>query len=414
MLKNFPKMFQIKIQNRIRIPFLVFLFAPLLGVSQKVFLSHLNDQDRVYLYSSTTTAPNQPLVILLDTNSSDLSKVLTSSEIWSAVPPEVNFVFPRSVDDAWECADSIKLYRDIAFINQMIADVHANFKINRNQVYLISSDQSTCTADAFKQAYPNQIAHSIGLQPDELTPEKISTEIEQLLSSDYQSKNSFALYKNPDFQSAFDPLDSLKKHSYNKRWILKLHSGGLYIIGSARKEISDRTYMDIANSHNFTGLELAKWMNDSLAWYVDVSRLNVPMKQDLSSYTVTTGGGTVISATGGLKYRLVRHYFFQPYVMVGTGSTLIFVAGGKIATNSTSVNFRDKIDSETRVTWQNTVGLGVDMRFGKRIVLGGLTQYLHSTKFKTAGSINAIRGFNFTFSAGYVLNANKEKHLHPK
>lgn len=396
------------------VPFMLCLIS-FSGWSQKAFLKQVNDQNRVYLYtnSSGSKAYNKPLVLILHPDHSNPQEVYGSGELWNTISPEVDIIFPGGWQDSWSCQDTLQQQTDAVFLKEIVDMAFSNFKIDRNRVYLITLPGSSCVGSFLLEKYPGVISQVVNLLANQSDAEHIIREIERLLDTGKSTEISYSLYERPVSGFQMDPMDSLKQYSWHQRWVLGIHTGGLFIVGSARTETSDKTYMDIADSHSFTGIEVTKWMSDSMAWFLDISRLKIPMKQDLGSYTVTTGGGMVMPITIGFKYQIWKHYFYKPYVMLGTGPMQVMVFGGRFSTTSSQVNLMDKIDAEMRLTFHTTIGTGVDMRFGKRIVIGGQLRYIHSARFDPAGSINAVRAFNLNISASYILNAKKERSLKP-
>lgn len=380
------------------------------GWSQKAFLKQIGDQNRAYLFTSTgqNISDNNPLFIILHANQSKAFEAYKSDEIWKSIPSEANIVFPGGWEDTWSCKDSSQLGKDAQFIDEIISTAYSNFKIDRNRVYLIALPGSSCVGEFIKEQYPNSVSQIINLPANQSSPEQIVDEIERLIDAGKKTESSYSLYHPPVYDDNIDTMDILKKTTWHQRWVLGIHTGGLFILGSSRTETTAETYMDIADLHSFSGIELTKWMNDSMAWFLDISRLKIPMQQDIGSYTVTSGGGRLLVVTAGFKYQLVKNPFYKPYVMLGTGFMQLMVFGGKFSTVSQTMG---SMDAAMRKLFHTTIGIGSDLRFGKRVVLGGQLKYIHSSQIKEAGSITAVRGFNINISASYILNANSEKNL---
>lgn len=402
----------------------VFLFCisliSLSGWSQSVFLTELNGQSRVYLHASTgqsqlqrnqSEAYNKPLFIIVHPNKSNPQEIFQSEEIWRAISSEVNLVFPRGWKDAWDCQDSVQLKNDALFLTEVISSSFSNFKIDRNRVYLITLSGSNCIGEVIQKKYPGLISQTVNLPLNQSGSKYVIREIERLLASGKKAETEYSLYQQPHVDIPTSPIDSLKQSSWHQRWVVGIHTGGLYLPGWSRTH-SDNTYTDISDSHSFSGIEVTKWMNDSMAWFLDISRLKVPMKQEMGTNTITVGGGMVIPVTIGFKYQLFRHEFYKPYAMLGTGPLQVLVFGDKMRTSSGSTGGTPGLgNNEARLVFHTTLGAGLDMRFGKRIVLGGQFRYIHSSKFEAAGSVNSIRAFTLNFSASYILNANHERSL---
>lgn len=390
--------------------------------SQSVFLSQINGQSRVYLYANTaesssehnpTATYNKPLFIIVHPGKSSPQEIFQSEEKWKAISSAVNLIFPRGWKDTWDCADSLQVQNDVSFFTEIISSSFSNFKIDRNRVYVITLSGTSCLGEVLGKETPGSIAQVVNLTSGQSSSTYVIREIERLLASEKKTETTYSFYHRPRLDVPTNPIDSLKQSSWHQRWVVSIHTGGLAMLGWSKTDSDDGTYMDLSDYHSFTGLEVTKWMNDSIAWFFDVSRLKVPMKQEMGTTKMTIGGGMIVPITLGFKYQLFRNETYKPYVMLGTGPMQVMAFGGKVAASSSTSpsSIMRNVNNEMRMIFHTTIGGGVDVRFGKRIVIGSQLRYIHSAKFEAAASLNSVRAFTLNFSAGFILNANNERSL---
>ncbi len=400
---------------------LVLLGLPRFVQAQRVFVAKSGSINRTYINYTTngdkTISPNLPVVVVLPPSGDDARKTFASNGAWLASRRPAVFLFPNPGENQWRCADSTRADQDTDFIDLIIKETYSNFHIDRNRVYLLGNNQQACLIERLKKKYPHLVAYSLTVDQrtlsDSTTMAKV---ISELLAGNYRSEADHELWKNVAGTGGMTRVDSIKEFTWHRRIVLEFRPGLFFMNSSVKTGITDKTYMDISNSHSTFDIHLTKWVNDSIAWFVDIGRLKIPQKQEIDGDLLETGGGMVFLFTAGFKYALPRHKY-RPYISLGTGVIPVMIFGGKLSTLSMGSGSGPpssrptSIKAEARVALHTTLETGFDWRFGKRLVLGGHLRYIHSGNFDTAGKVNGIKGLQVNGSVGYIFNANRVKNL---
>lgn len=376
---------------------------------QRAFLSKVNGVSRSYhLYNSTTQEdqPNLPLIIFLGIDPAGSESINKSHSISTRFNVPAILIFPTSIREP--CAGDSVLTNDLAFLKVIIGEVYENHRINRNKVFIISRGESDCLAEAYVKANPQAIASTRHFSNSE---EDLNTLLEAagyFLTSDAGTSQHYGLWRNPLYNEEEHKKqveDSIKLARWGRRVSVELRTGLFFMHPFVRTE-KDQTYMDISDARQLLDLHITSWMNDSMGWFVDIGWLKLPQKQEVDGARIEAGGGMILPVTFGLRYALYRQKA-RPYFLLGAGPMPVIVFGGRFSMNSDPNQIKNKIKAEARFALHTTIGTGMDYRIGKRIVVGGHARYIHSSEFKTAGSVNAIRGFNISLSGGYIIGANR-------
>lgn len=376
---------------------------------QRAFLANVNGVSRSYhLYNSGTREdqPNLPLIIFLGIDPAGIESIGKSDPILTGLNVPAILVFPASIKEP--CAGNTALTNDLAFLKTIAEEVYENLRINRNKVFIISRGKSDCLAESYVKANPQAIASTRHFSNSE---EDLSTLLEaarNFLISDAGSSQHYDLWRNPLYneeEHKKEVEDSIKLVRWGRRVSVELRTGLFFMHPSVRTE-KDQTYMDISDARQLLDLHITSWMNDSMGWFVDIGWLKLPQKQEVDGARIEAGGGMILPVTFGLRYALYRQKA-RPYFLLGAGPMPVIVFGGRFSMNSDPNQIKNKIKAEARFALHTTIGTGMDYRIGKRIVVGGHARYIHSSEFKTAGSVNAIRGFNISLSGGYIIGANR-------
>lgn len=354
---------------------------------------HLNSNDETY---------NLPLIILAcDGDFKSYPGYMSGTGIVIAKP--------NGIQTTQGCADATMLQRNITFLETVIQDTYSNFKTDRNRVYIISDRKHTCLADSITDRKPGLVTKVIRLATDELITDAISRAVSPSPIASSPAEPKYALWKKTVLQDAEQQRlareDSIRRHRWAKRTTLEFRMGRFDMLGSV-KTAGDQTYMDVTDAHTTQDIHITRWMTDSTSWFVDIGRLKVPQHQEFNGARIEMGGGMIFSITYGLRYTFYRRKL-RPYVMLGTGPLSFMVFGGRFSENTDPQQIRHQIEAEVRMAMQTKIGIGIEGRLGKRIALGAHAVYIHSSEFKSAGSVNAIRGFSNSLSIGYILGANK-------
>jgi hypothetical protein len=412
------------LKNMTRSSAIIFLLIILISVSklsqaQNAFITTVNGKNRGYLLTqSKDTSPNQPLIILLHQKGASALTSYRTTAFWKKLSKPTTLVFPMTKDSIWSCDDSKDTENDLLLLKQLIQEGYENFQIDRNRVYIIGEGESYCLAKLFKERYPQLVNATVHFKPTADT--NLLTTGNDLINQPVDNNTSFELWKRPeqpgrDYKKEHE--DSMKLAQWHKRTAVEIRMGRFAMLNHVKTGIDDKTYMDISNAQQLIDLSLSKWMNDSIAWFVNIAWLRVPQKQEVKfTYQGTNvlikgegGGGAIVPITVGFKYAL-HHYQLRPYVLLGTGLTIVAVLGGKFKTTSINIDpssIRNNIEAEIRVVSHIVFGSGCEWKLGKRIILGSHIQYMHSAQFKSAGQVNAIKGFSTSIGLGYVFGIKK-------
>ncbi|MCF0059100.1 hypothetical protein [Dyadobacter sp. CY356] len=384
------------------------------SVAQRVFVQNIEGINRSYLFYSNTSNydrnSNRPVIIVLHENGQSARDAFSKAP-WKSIKEPTIFIFPNAVNGTWNCKDQSSAASDTKFISAILSDLYVNYHNDRNRIHILANQSAACLAEKLKSENLSISATFNGSdwkRTDSLT---VIKDIEKVLKTKVQADTTFNLWEDPLYVKKISPIDSLKGYRLHNRAVLEVRYGTFAMLGSVRTGINDGTYTDFFKSHSFIDIHFTKWMNDSIAWFVDVGRLKVPMKQDPSSDgVIRSGGGMIIPVTVGLKYAFPR-LKGRPYLMLGTGVIQAMAFGGKIRPGAMSSGARPNLDAEVRMVFHTTIGTGVDLRFSKRFMVGAHLRYLHSAQFKSAAKVDAIRGFNLNFGLAYIINANSIKKL---
>jgi hypothetical protein len=395
---------------------LLMLFYTCSTQAQRVFSKQSGDVSRSYLYYFTNdegaSVDNVPLVIILPQKGEDARAAFSTKQRWLPVKKTVALLFPNPSDNQWNCTDTTKANLDISFLEFLITSSYNDFHANRNQVYLLGDSQQTCFVDRFKKKYPGLLAQTHLIASRDSA--SLVQEINELITSDVKTDKPYELWVNKPIMQIPNRSDSIREFSWHNRLVLEVRKGGFYMLGSARTGITDKTNMDIGNAHSTFSVHVTKWLNDSIAWFVDVGRLKIPSKQEMTGDNIKIGGGMVFMVSVGFKYALPRHKS-RPYFSLATGFIPVTVFGGTLNASSMSSGLpppnSSNFKAEARMALHTTLGTGIDWRFSKRLLFGAHLRYIHSANFEPAGKVDAIRGFQFSFSTGYIFNANKVKNI---
>lgn len=373
----------------------------------------MGDVNRVYRLSHAYTDEqmvNAPVILWLFSDAQTLKAIPAQDTIWKRVSRPVVMLLPSPSKEVWTCSDAIKLKDNVTFLQTILAEVYANFHIDRNRVYIVSDASSKCLAESFVNRFPQQAV---------LVPSTVSAAASvngmidianTVLDIRPSSTPVYKKWENPLFDAEarrVEVEDSIKRVRWERRTSIEFRMGGLYLLPGVRSE-KDKTYMNIRDAHSVLDLHVTSWMNDSMAWFVDVGWIKVPQKQEVDGVRIEAGGGMILPITVGFRYAFHRSKM-RPYILLGTGPMSVLVFGGRFSTNINPDYIKNKIKAEARVAFHTTLGTGIDGRLGKRILTGVHLRYIHSSEFESAGAVNAIRGFTASISAGYILGANRLK-----
>lgn len=370
--------------------------------AQRSFVALVDRQSRGYTIAhlnSTDETYNLPLIVLIcDGDVQTYPGYLSGTGLVMARPNNLQ-VMPG-------CSDAATLQNDIRFLETIIQDTYSNFKTDRNRVYVITDTKRRCLADSIADRKQGLITKIIRLS----TNEAITDAISRAVSPDVQpaAEQKYSLWKNPLHDADYERLareDSIRFHRWEKRTSVEFRLGRFDMLGTVKTK-GDKTYMDVTDAHSMMDIHINRFMTDSTSWFIDVGRLKVPQHQEFNGARIEMGGGMILSITYGLKYTFYRRKL-RPYIMLGTGPLSFMVFGGKFSQNIDPQKIRHEIEAEVRMAMQTKIGTGIEGRLGKRIAVGAHAMYIHSSEFKSAGSVNAVRGFYNSFSVGYILGANK-------
>jgi len=397
----------------------IFIFSLILfsykSSAQRVFVNTIEGVNRSFLYytnsSNNDYHSDKPVVIILHKNG-ETARDAFAKILWKSVKEPTIFIFPNAVKNVWNCNGDASLDNDMEFLKFILDDTYNNFHHDRNRVFIFSDKSSECIAQKFRQKYPKLLNdYQTWIQTNNNDSLSALGSVQNLLKKTIQADTTYSLWDNPAVRKKMDPIDSLKEYRLHNRVILEVRYGGFAMLGSVHTGVTDGTYAKLYNAHSFLDIHLTKWMNDSIAWFIDIGRIKVPQTQETTTGgSLRTGGGMVMPLTIGFKYALPR-VRAHPYFLLGSGIVQVLVFGGKMNPGAMSSGTRPNLNSEVRMVFHTTIGTGIDLRFAKRFTLGAHLRYIHSANFESAGKVDAIRGFNLNVGLGYILNANSLKKL---
>jgi hypothetical protein len=395
--------------------YLLFQLAIASRVSAQSFFSTVvNGKSRSYLVAQPKGENlNQPLLIVLHSGTIKSLEQNATDSVWQALTTSTTLVFPVALGGKWNCEDSVKENNDALFLSTLISEVYGSFHINRNKVYLISDEDGLCLTEGF---YSNN-TKSISSLPFVATNEEAVRKVNSFSNKEDNQQLGYELYKKTKLylgDEEKDKADSIKMNTWERRLTVEFHMGRFSLMNLVRTNISDGTRMDISNISSVIGVQITKWMDNSLGWYGDLSYLNVASKEDLSfsasGITGELGFGFIVPLSFGLKYGF-GHHPFRPYFLLGSGPMLVSAVGGRITSSGGGIpdpsNLSGDITPIIRITSQLTIGSGFDIRLSKRFLLSGQLYYLHSANFKSVGKIEAVKGLSTNLSIGFIFGANK-------
>ncbi len=402
-----------KQQARILLFLLVFISVE--STAQRVFVNVVGGVNRSHLHYSNSInndyISNKPVVIVLHKNGKTARDAF-SNAAWKSLKEPTILIFPNAFKSTWNCQDEASLDNDVQFLRFILSETYNNFHHNRNRVFIVSDKDSECVVKKFRQQYPKVVnafeSWKDGIEVDSLLA---LNNVQNLLNKTVKTDTTYSLWDDPMVKRKMDPIDSLKGYRLHNRLVLEVRYGGFAMIGSVKTGISDGTYAKLYNAHSLLDIHLTKWMNDSIAWFIDIGRLSVPQTQEATTGgSIRTGGGMIMPLTIGLKYALPR-VRAHPYFMLGSGIMQVMVFGGRLNPGAMTSGARPNFNAEMRMVFHTTIGTGVDLRFAKRFTFGAHLRYIHSANFESAGKVDAIRGFNLNVGLGYIINANSLKKL---
>ena len=382
--------------------------------SQRVFSINVDGINRSYLFYSNTVNydnnSNNPVVIVLHENGKTARDAFAKAA-WRQIREPAIFIFPNAIQNTWDCNTNTTRINNSKFLKTIISSTYYNFHNDRNRVYVMGSDENACVVEKFKEDHP-KITAAFSKWPTE-NPDTLQAgmDIERVLKTPISADTTYSLWVDPSLPKKLSPIDSLKGYRLHNRLVVEVRYGGFAMLGSVRTWINDGTYTNFYNAHSFLDIHITKWMNDSIAWFVDAGRLKVPRTQEMTeSGIIKSGGGMITPITLGFKYAFPRMKG-HPYLLLGSGVIQAMAFGGRINPSAMTSGSRPNFDAEMRMVFHTTIGTGVDLRFTKRFTVGAHLRYIHSAQFKSAAKVDAIRGFNLNFGLGYIINANSLKKL---
>jgi hypothetical protein len=406
----------------LKLPYYLALFIYLIlqiGVTsqlsaQSFFSTTINGKSRSYLVAQPKGENlNQPLLIVLRSGTIKSLEQNAMDSIWQSLTTSSTLVFPVALGGKWNCEDSVKENYDVLFLSTLISEVYGSFHINRNKVYLISDEDGLCLSEQFY----SKNTKSISLLPFVATNEEAARKANSFSNKEDNQQLGYELYKKTKLylgDEEKDKADSIKMNTWGRRLTVEFHMGDFSLMNLVRTNVSDKTRMGISNISNVIGVQVTKWMDNSLGWYADLSYLNVASKEDFSFSSSGLSGelgfGFIVPLSFGLKYGFGNHPF-RPYFLLGSGPMLVSAVGGRITSSGGGIpdpnNLSGDITPIIRITSQLTLGSGFDIRLSKRFLLSGQFLYIHSANFKSVGKIEAVKGFSTNLSIGFIFGANR-------
>jgi hypothetical protein len=382
--------------------------------AQRFFSKAVNGKSRSYLVAQPKgESLNQPMLIVLRLGTIKVLEQNATDSIWQSLTTSSTLVFPVAVGGQWNCDDSEKENNDILFLSTLISEVYGSFHINRNKVYLISDEDGLCLTEKFY----SKNTKSLSSVPFVATNEEAITKVNSFLAKEDNQQLGYELYKKTKLylgDEVKDKEDSIKLNKWERRFTIEFHAGSFSLMGLVKTNISDKTRMDISRITNMIGVQVTKWMDNSLGWYADLSLLNIASKEDFnftsSGISGELGFGYIVPLSFGLKYGL-SHHPFRPYFLLGSGPMMVMAVGGRVTSSGGGTPDPSSLSGDItpiiRITSHVTIGSGFDIRLSKRFLLSGQFLYMHSANFKSVGKIEAVKGFSTNLSIGFVFGANR-------
>lgn len=400
---------------------LVLVFADR-STGQSFFSIKINDQNRGYLVvASRSESPNLPLVIVLHADGASAMQAFRSEAVWQKMSRPALLAFPLLKHESWGCRDRTAFYENEIFLSRLIDQIYENYRVDRNRVYIMASGEGYCFIQDFYKGNPSKLAgvfeYSVKQEDDE---QSIAAAIDVLIPAGSEKDMGYQLWQKVRLDDRSEEeikADSIRRNRWHGRTAIALKASRFIMLPGVKTGIDDKTYMDISNVKTLYTLEVTRWINDSMALFIDASWLKIPQKQEVTfdymgsnaSVKGEGGGGAIVPIAIGFKYALHRSAF-RPYCQLSTGPIMVFVVGGKFKANSSTLDpsaVRTNLDSESRLVIHFSLGSGYEWRLGKRIYNTGELKYLHSGHFDSAGQVDAIRGFSFGLGFGYILGIKK-------
>ncbi|ODS79061.1 MAG: hypothetical protein ABS46_16295 [Cytophagaceae bacterium SCN 52-12] len=399
------------------------------GYAQRLFAIKTDSTSRTYLLHThlkeEDAGHNAPLVILL------APKGLTASDIYDRtlyakqLYRQAVIALPNALQSDWGCAseDALSANRNAEFLVRMIEEIYRNFKINRDDITIISNGRDSCAVSRVREKYPSvQWQSSDYLGPGEFARTKLLQEIHGLLSTETPRNSAFfEPYTDPFAPKVITPLERMIEQGYYNRWVVNIRYGGMTFLKSIRTEMKEDAYLDLSKSVAPLSFGITKWFSDSTAWFLEFSRMPVSRQQKINGNSLSIGGGMMRNVTIGFKYAPLTEKRLRPYFSLATGAMWINIRGGKITMNGSPPPSTGGAPpagrppgfagDQRRVFLHTTLEAGADYRLTRRLIINTSLKYLHSAQFEPLGSIKAARGFSFLIGAGYVLNARSTKKL---
>ncbi|GGH14216.1 outer membrane beta-barrel protein [Mucilaginibacter phyllosphaerae] len=381
---------------------LLVLFATLIqttAFAQRTFIKKIFWVNRSYLYhSNAAVKANQPLIIVLHPNKADAGKTF-SAATQKATSSPVHLIFPDAVGGKWSCEEGF-VKNDIALMKAIIADSYNNFQIDRNRVFILADTTNKCLAEKFMEAYPDLIAGSSILKPDETFEDAFN----KILADSSRTGKTYKLWSDPVDAAHDEPANAQAKRQLE----VSLTGGIFWMFKSVKTGISDATNADLSHTKYAVGLNVTRWISNPLGWFAEVSKIAVTERVRDTGIETKTGNGTVIPFTAGLKYRFFTNKRIQPYVLAGAGAVYTHAEGSQQTSGSSTSQVRN-LNADYRLPVQVTLGAGAALNLGTRFILASNLRYLHSAAFSNLGRIDAVRGLNVNFSVGYVIKTYSKK-----
>lgn len=384
------------------------------AIAQRVFSTPVDGVNRSYLLFSNTSNydlnSNKPVVFILHGKGQSAREAIAAGA-WKSVKEPAIFIFPNARKEGWDCDSDSSTANDVRFFKLIISDTYANFHNNRNRVYVLGDAADECLVAKIKAANPHGNVFFKRREHTGADSLNAVREVEDVLKMSARADTTFAMWADPSAPKKISAVDSMKSYRMHNRMVIEVRYGGFAMLGSTRTWVTDGTYTDFFKAHAVFDIHFTKWMNDSIAWFIDVGRIKVPRTQESTeSGVIRSGGGNIMPLTMGFKYALPR-VRAHPYFLLGTGFIQAMAFGGKMNPNAISSGSRPNFNAEMRMVFQTTIGTGIDLRFTKRFTFGAHLRYIHSAHFESAAKVDAIRGFNLNFGLGYIINANSLKKL---
>jgi hypothetical protein len=390
---------------------LMIIYKP--AKAQRFFVTSTGEVSRTYRLShayADAQVANAPLILWLFSDGRSLQALPVQDSVWKGLNRPVVMLLPSPAKEAWTCHDEAKLSDNVDFLQTILGEVYDNFHIDRNRVYIISDVASKCLADSFVSRFPMQVVSTRTIAAMDISLKEMMTLANQVLEIEPVATPRYKKWENPLYNAEVRRMeveDSIRRVRWARRVSVEFRTGGFYLLPGVRTK-KDKTYMDISDARSVLDIHMTSWMNDSMAWFVDIGWIKVPQKQEMDGVRIEAGGGMILPVTVGFRYAFHRRKT-RPYILLGTGPIAVLVFGGRFGTNIDPNYIKNKIKAEARMAFQTTLGTGIDCRLGKRILTGIHIRYIHSSEFESAGAVKAIRGFTGSISVGYILGANRLK-----